>query len=216
MNEVFTEYGNIYKRILNRIYPAKHSTGFAERNLSVNFSKAYEIVAMQNGQTAFSWFEFQFGNNNNLHIDAVVINDTTNEMFVVEAKRYNNPIPKMREVGEDIDRIGDFITELQAENQAGSMRIDIGGMKKCYGIILADVWTESDLKKEICKSYLAGVENNASEDAFLYKFGNEVIFLSQLSDVYYDVQMMNEIVDATKYNLVSFWWKIGGKEDVLY
>lgn len=45
INDVFGEYQGIYKKILGSFYPAKNSTGFQERNLSVNLSKAYEKVA---------------------------------------------------------------------------------------------------------------------------------------------------------------------------
>ena len=56
---VFLRYGDMYREILNEIYPAKNRTGFSERNLSVNFSKAFEKIACESGQKAISWFEFQ-------------------------------------------------------------------------------------------------------------------------------------------------------------
>ena len=44
LEDVFNNYINIYKHILttNKFYPSVGSTGFQERNLTVNFSKAYE------------------------------------------------------------------------------------------------------------------------------------------------------------------------------
>lgn len=41
-DEVFENYKNNYVKIFDMIYPAKGNTGFPERNLSVNFAKAYE------------------------------------------------------------------------------------------------------------------------------------------------------------------------------
>ena len=67
--DVFENYRNNYQRILSLLYPSKNSTGFTERNLSVNFANAYERV----NSSAITWFEFQFGENNNLHYDAVII-----------------------------------------------------------------------------------------------------------------------------------------------
>ena len=29
-------------------------------------------------------------------------------------------------------------------------------IKKCYGVVLADVWNETDIKKQILESYKAG------------------------------------------------------------
>ena len=42
LDKVFENYKSIYQRILSSFYPSLGKTGFQERNLTVNFSKAYE------------------------------------------------------------------------------------------------------------------------------------------------------------------------------
>ncbi len=199
LNEVFTEYGNIYSSILNRIYPAKNSTGFPERNLSVNFSKAYERVAASHGELAYSWFEFQFGPRNSFHADAVILNDTTSELFIVEAKRFSNPATKIRQVGKDIDRIYDFVEEIKAENKKGIIRIDIGSMSSIYGVILSDVWKENSVKEEILRDF----ENNCFIEHHISEMNN----VNPIKDEKYDVRRF-DIKAVSNYNLTSLWWKL--------
>ncbi len=212
---VFSEYGKQYSTILDSMYPAKNSTGFPERNLSVNFSRAYERIAASREEQALTWFEFQFGDDNNLHVDAVILNSIAHEMIVIEAKRYNNPIAKMKEVGKDIDRIFDFVKELRLENQSGIKRIDVSNIKRVYGLILADIWTETDLKLEIKASYEAGVINWQSEQAFLNKYRDKICSTHELSEVDYDVCTMTGDETLTKYNLLSILWNVGGESDDL-
>ena len=71
---VFSEFRQNYIDILNVLYPSKNSTGFTERNLSVNFAKAYEQIV----PTAHTWYEFQFGTKNNLHFDAIIVDAARN------------------------------------------------------------------------------------------------------------------------------------------
>ena len=73
LEEVFKDYKNIYDNILNAFYPSLGSTGFQERNLTVNFSKAYESVYEKD--TVFSWFELQFGDKKNNHFDCLIVNE---------------------------------------------------------------------------------------------------------------------------------------------
>lgn len=202
---VFKYYGNIYKTIFSYIYPAKNSTGFPERNLSVNFTKAYEMVARIANETAFSWFEFQFGEKNNFHVDAVIINETVGDMLIVESKRFSNPPKKIREVSKDIERIYELVSELKNENERGILRIDVSKVNHCYGVILADVWTETQLKKDIFDSYLAGVQDQKSADSFLNKFCGDFIQDRKFSALSYDVCNMKE---NQEYNLLSFLWQI--------
>lgn len=197
---VFSAYGSIYTHILENIYPAKNSTGFPERNLSVNFSKAYERIALEKGDNAYSWFEFQFGAMNSFHVDAVIINDTLQEIYIIESKRYSNPTAKMREVGEDIDRIYDFIEELKKENLNEIIRIDLSKFEHYYGIILADVWTETPLKKDILKAY----EMGNFLDSFKKQIGNK----HDLKEVQYFIQNFDYIKNVNKYHLISLCWEI--------
>ena len=193
MKKIFDEYGNIYRKILEKIYPAKGSTGFAERNLSVNFSKAYEKIF----PSALSWFEFQFGKKN--HVDAVIVNEESQEIFVIESKRYSVQ-SKITAVGHDIDRIKTFLDELKKENDRrneNDRRIDLSKIKKFYGVILADVWTEVDnFKRKILKSY--------QEENFLTEFKEFLKFESKISNPHYNVQ---DIENRENYFLVSMWFE---------
>ena len=193
MKKIFDEYGNIYRKILEKIYPAKGSTGFAERNLSVNFSKAYEKIF----PSALSWFEFQFGKKK--HIDAVIVNEESQEIFVIESKRYSVQ-SKITAIGHDIDRIKTFLDELKKENDRrneNDRRIDLSKIKKFYGVILADVWTEVDnFKRKILKSY--------QEENFLTEFKEFLKFESKISNPHYNVQ---DIENRENYFLVSMWFE---------
>ena len=77
---VFENYRYNYQRIFSLLYPSKNSTGFTERNLSVNFANAYERI----NPSAITWFEFQFGENNNLHYDAVIIDTENKRLLLIE------------------------------------------------------------------------------------------------------------------------------------
>lgn len=205
---VFGHYGNLYRAILNSIYPAKNSTGFPERNLSVNFSKAYETAAGAAGETAVSWFELQFGPNNHFHADAVIINETAGDMLIVESKRFSHPAKKILEISEDIDRIYDLLSELRAENEQGIIRIDLSKIRHGYGVILADVWTESRTKTDILNSYLAGMEAPGSADSFLNKYCKGYAQNREFPGLAYDVRSMKELPSLQQYSLASFLWQL--------
>lgn len=193
MKKIFDEYGNIYRKILEKIYPAKGSTGFAERNLSVNFSKAYEKIF----PSALSWFEFQFDKKK--HVDAVIVNEESQEIFVIESKRYSVQ-SKITAVGHDIDRIKTFLDELKDANKNNDLiikRIDLSKIKKFYGVILADVWKETDLKEKILQSY--------QEENFLTEFKEFLKFESKISNPHYNVQ---DIENIENYFLVSMWFEV--------
>ena len=92
LDKVFELYKENYEKIFDVFYPAKNSTGFTERNLSVNFCKAYETVFPE----SISWFEFQFGENNNLHYDALIINPKLKVILLIESKRFSNPSKNLK------------------------------------------------------------------------------------------------------------------------
>ena len=108
---IFKKYSEKYAKIFEKLYPAKGSTGFTERNQTVNYSKAMEDLY----PSTVTWFEFQFGDENNKHIDAVIINPELKTIFIIEAKRFNLVKRKTKSIGEDIIRInslsGDFAKE---------------------------------------------------------------------------------------------------------
>lgn len=196
MNEALAGYQGIYQKILSSFYPAKNSAGFPERNLSVNLSKAYEKVAETKGQKSISWFELQFGERNNSHVDAVIINLSINELLIVEAKRFSNPALKMKEISKDIERIHSLVAELKMED-----RIEMDKVKRCYGIVLADVWTETDIKKQILESYKVGQKNPQDKEGFINRYLPDL----NLFNLQYDVRDISEIEN---YYLLSFWWEI--------
>lgn len=193
MEEVFDEYGRIYETILKNLYPAKNSNGFCERNLSVNFSKAYEKKATENKQTAISWFEFPFGKK--LHLDLIIMNVTKKELILIESKKFNNPIKKFQEFGEDIDRIYSCIEELKDEDNG--RRIDMKKYMKKYGLLLADVWTENPLKESIYKAY--------NDNSFLETFSNQIESEHKITRGYYYTYNFKDLSD---YHLVSLMWQL--------
>ncbi len=180
------------------MYPAKGSTGFPERNLTVNFSKAYEKTAGHYAEYPFSWFEFQFGEKSNQHIDAVIFNQEAKTMIVIESKRFNNPSAKVVAVEEDIDRTYDFVDEIVKKD---GERIDLGMYSYIYGMILADVWTETDTKMEILKSF--------EEESFLKKYSDsssDILLESRhqiQNPVYYPKGWHNK-----NYHLLGLLWQI--------
>lgn len=74
------------------------------------------------------------------HTDAVLINESLGELYLIESKRYSNPNKKIEEVKEDISRIYDLVAELRQENQDGNPRVPLKDISAIYGVILADAW----------------------------------------------------------------------------
>lgn len=142
---VFDEYIRIYQSIFDILYPSKNSTGFQERNQTVNFVKAYEKTYFKD--VVASWFEFQFGKKNNNHIDALIVNKTTKEIFLIESKRFRNE-SDLESSTKDYIRMTEQFTLSEFNN-----RIDNHNDYRVYGIILADVWTENDTKINIYNEF---------------------------------------------------------------
>ena len=187
LEEVFKDYKNIYDSILNAFYPSLGSTGFQERNLTVNFSKAYESAYEKD--TVFSWFELQFGDKKNNHFDCLIINETRKEVFLIESKRFTNTTSKKSSVSLDIKRINDFV---------------VGGMDdrfkrysgyKVYGLILADVWTENNKKIDIY--------NNYKDESFFRKESLVANKRCQYNVLDFDIDGCDH-----NYALLSFVWEI--------
>ena len=167
---IFRKYKEKYIKVFDLLYPSKGSTGFTERNQSVNFSKAMEELY----PSAITWFEFQFGTENNKHIDAVIINPELKTIFVIEAKRFNLVKRKIKSIGEDIVRINSLSTDFAKEL---ADRIPNFAEYKLQGIILADVWTEVNRKTEVkeafenkdfLEKYLPDVAQKYPGDKMLY------------------------------------------------
>ena len=174
----------IYERILREFYPSLGSTGFQERNLTVNFSKAYENVCK--AENVFSWFELQFGDKKNNHFDCVIINNTRKELFIVESKRFTSSMKK-QSVLNDIERISAF-----AEGGLDE-RFDEYKNYKTFGVILADVWKENNTKQEI---YRAFKDKDFFEDTSL----NESWHI-------YDTKDIHVPGCKAEYSLLLFIWE---------
>ncbi len=112
----------------------------------------------------------------------------------------------------DIERIPQFLSELKDDK-----RIDIDRYHKFYGIILSDVWIETQEKESILDSYLRGVSDPESPEAFLNKYeGN--LGKHVLSNVNYVVKSFDdkESIDESikkSYKLLSLIWTIEDNRD---
>ncbi len=204
IDKIFATYADLYQSILSDFYPSKGSTGFAERNLSVNWSKAAEIVCGR--ENVISWFEYQFSDANNKHIDALVWDRPGENLYLIESKRFSNPVSKTREIGDDIVRLQDLYEEILREK-----RLDISKVKHCYGVILADVWPKKEQKR--CKkrkilesyencSFLTGNICNFSESA------QQRLKEYTFPELKYYHKTFDEVSQAERYALVSLSWRI--------
>ena len=196
---VINKYKENYVKMLEILYPSKGSSGFTERNLSVNFAKAYEEIH----PNAITWYEFQFGENNNLHYDAIIINPDQKELVIVEAKRFSNLNKKIREIGNDISRIVDY-------NQVEFLgRLSDFNKYSIVGVILADVWANASKSKH-------KIKESFDNKGFLYDYrdiiGND--YSVQLSNIkYYTIDfecLKRKDIDVVKYNyyLESIIWRL--------
>lgn len=194
--EVYEKYRNKYAKIFKCLYPAKNSTGFPERNLSVNFSKAVEEIF----PSACTWFEFQFGPKNNFHFDAVIIIPEIKTILIVESKRFSNPTVKTEEIGSDMDRINkvkkDYYSEF-ADRIPG-----FSGFTVC-GVILADVWTETKRKEKIKESF----EKENFVETFLPLSGEDRFHNGSYHVCGFDGVTEYQWVN-NNYYLVSMMWEV--------
>ena len=192
---IFDHYQHKFTKVFQDLYPAKNSTGFSERNLSVNFSKAVE----ETFPSAVSWFEYQFGDNNNLHYDAIVIIPEIKVVYVIESKRFSSPKVKTNEVKSDMIRIN-AISTVYNEELAGRIK-DFAEYSVC-GVVLADVWTETKKKKAIKESF----DNHSFVNIFLSEiatsFSNGRYFVNDFND------RTNHTWLNENYYLVSMIWNV--------
>lgn len=71
-------------------------------------------------------------------------------------------------------------------------------IKKCYGVVLADVWTETDIKKQILESYKADQVSPQDKGSFIERNFPDL----KLSNLQYDARDISEIEN---YYLLSFF-----------
>ena len=148
LNCIITKFGEQYKNILANYYPAHGRTGFTERNLSVNFSRAIEFTSAD----AFSWYEVPLSNKK-AHYDAMVVDKEDRNIYIIESKRFSNPPKKLREVAEDISRITD---QSNLDMVRKELKMPDKAEYTTYGVILADVWLETDQKEAIFSHWRSG------------------------------------------------------------
>ena len=187
LDKVFDKYEAVYKHILSSFYPSLRNTGFQERNLTVNFSKAYEKTYAHDD--VFSWFELQFGDNNNNHFDCLIVNRSQEKLFLIEAKRFSNTTGKKDSVLEDVERINGFLKTKMDH------RFEEFKDYRVYGLILADVWQENRNKKEVFESFKRG------------DFFKDEPLLAEYSPEYYVRSLQVDGCDA-EYDLLACLWEM--------
>lgn len=211
-NKIIAKYKENYNSIFEKIYPSKNSTGFTERNLSVNFAKAYESFY----PNAITWYEFQFGEKNNLHYDAIIVNHEHREIVVIESKRFSNLFKKITEVGADIERICDFDKKYFEEF---AERIPNLEQYSLIGVILADVWVESENKTALKNSFKESFfiqryqeyfpRHIANQDSW---FLNGQYFCKDFSDIT-PVPLKRKNTIPEEYYLLGMIWDIEKSTD---
>lgn len=189
LEDVFKEYLSIYQHIFASFYPSLGSTGFQERNLTVNFSKAYEKTHQE--ENVFSWFELQFGKKNNEHFDCLIVNSSKREIFFVESKRFTSS-SKKKSICDDINRINDFSDRGLDLDKRFKKYKDYS----VYGLILADVWQENKAKIEIY-------------GLFKKKTYFDDVDLVKTKECEYYVMNCRKLPGCKhKYALLGFLWKV--------
>lgn len=160
-NSIISKFHDQYKRIFHYYYPAHGSTGFTERNLSVNFARAIETTSSD----TFAWYEVPLDRKIE-HFDAMVVNMAAKEIYIIESKRFTNPKKKLKEVAYDIQRITNKNNQHIVQKKLKMTDIE---EYTVYGVILADVWLETTPKKEIFKNWNETFFNEFNEELSLAK-----------------------------------------------
>lgn len=202
LEELFKNFEKEYQNIFSSFYPSLEGTGFQERNLSVNFAKAYEKT-FQN-DNVFSWFELQFPNDKNKlinHFDCLIANISKKEIYFVEAKRYNSAKRQKERAKEDITRIEKFVENHFSVDPRFHEYRDF----QLYGIILADVWQESHSKRRLYKEFI-------NQEIFKDMMSNDRYILYKTIRFNYDNDSgvrINALKDSNQeYDLLTFLWKL--------
>lgn len=205
MNQVFAEMQRAYINVFRWMYPSKNSTGFTERNLSVNFAEAYKKVHPD----SHAWYEFQFGEKNNLHYDAVIVNPADKEILLVESKRIKAK-GKIEEIHNDILRI-----QGAKDLYAGEFKDRIREFQtyQIVGVILADVWTEGNMKSRVRDSFAQKtfVEDHFPELGFMLDGLQYDIrsFDGQLTDNWMTGEFAEKLPFLERnYYLLSLIWNV--------
>ena len=202
INKVFNKYFEIYTRIFEEFYPAEGSNGFTEQNQSVNLSKAFESIYPD----SFSWFELPMKRE---HIDVIIVNPSKKEIFIIEAKRFSLLKKKIKSIAFDIIRTSkakDF--EIFNKDSNGKRFKDY----TFYGLVLADIWTETANKIKVFENWGKGFFSKTKEISVLEDFEYEDIekILDKAEWSYKDFINAPNISGCIKenYKLLMLLWKI--------
>lgn len=163
---VFNRMIERYKVIFKNYYPAFHSNGFTERNLTFNFCNSYLELSSNFNDDVLIWQEVPIKNLDsdkfNNHIDSLIIDKKENILIFIEAKRIRNN-RTYNLLKDDIDRV--------LKNQNIPPVKDITHFEK-YGLFLTDIWTSKE-KKDKRKEIKIQMEQDFNRDCTLvYNPGN--------------------------------------------
>ncbi|MEG1805313.1 MAG: hypothetical protein RR327_02855 [Clostridia bacterium] len=159
IEKVLDKYKNNYVKILKKYYPAQDSTGFTERNQSVNFVEAYKELF----PSSYAWYEAPLDDKTK-HLDAVIFDDENERIIMIEAKRMSQPSAKTKECYNDIERLKNYKNyEKLIEKK------EYKEYKAIYGLVLVDLWCEGTRKPKIFEmweqgKYFEGSEYDGYED----------------------------------------------------
>ncbi len=172
---------------------------FTERNLTVNFSKTYE----KNHTNSITWFELPF-TGNTCHLDAMIVDYDSKEVFFIEAKRIKLT-RKIKSMCDDIKRIYELYDNKAVEL---SGRLVNYNDYKYYGVILADVWVENknnNFKKTIRDAFLNKTFlNNYQQELKNANVPNEFV---RANPRYCEAQYVTTIT-AKELHLLSYVWEL--------
>ncbi len=151
LEKIMNKYVERYDNILNVIWPSMGDNGFVERNQTVNFVVAYE--ATMDEEEVYSWQEFQIANESskirNNHIDGLIMNVDSKEIFLIESKRFpkGSVKKKKRELVDDFHRI----MKLNIDERLRELFLNKSYVSKfsVYGCLLYDLWDQTKTQKTL-------------------------------------------------------------------
>lgn len=194
--KILETYKVRYNKILTSYYPSHGSTGFTERNMSVNFAHSVELIS----NDTIVWYEAPFGSRNREHFDAVIIDKTTKSIFIIESKRFTVPKQKLYSIGEDMKRI---VNKSNIRKVTANYNDITSNSYNVYGVILADVWTENPIKTEIFDNWGSSFTETYASDLNL---DSEIAML--ISSALWDKFEFNISETLKKYKLLTLIFKI--------
>lgn len=212
LEKVMEIYHNRYNDILERIKPSIKSNGFAEHNQTVNFVSAYELIAGYKKEVVSSWYEFQIqnGKRSDNRIDGIIVNHSTKEIYLIEAKRIsrNKVRKKKAELIDDycrimqLDKVNRFTEALKGENVSDY---------SIYGILLFDIWTENKAEKELYHKWneLCNSKNPTREEFIKVLDADKIILKPEyISDEIFPMIKEVQCLRGKKYSyyLCAFIW----------